>query len=92
MRESEVATKQAWLGDLTVSDYDYHDVPSRVWDEWERCNIEWSSYPFESVPWLRATADRLSQDISKRLLVVNKPHLGPSLFGPMLYSISGLEV
>lgn len=82
MRESEVATKQAWLGDLTVSDYDYHDVPSRVWDEWERCNIEWCSYPFESVPWLRATADRLSQDISKRLLVVNKPHLGPIAFWP----------
>jgi hypothetical protein len=67
---------------LSVRDYAYGDIPSEIWESWETRNAEWHSYPFESVPWLRAAADGRSPGIAMRLLVASAPRLGPVAFWP----------
>jgi hypothetical protein len=79
------------MGGLSVHDYAYKDIPAQVWNAWEKCNSEWNCYPFESTPWLCATADGLSQNISKRVMVVNRSCSDPVAFWPyaMQCSYSG---
>lgn len=72
----------ATLDKIIVHDYDYHDIPDAVWDAWEVCNAQWHSYPWESVTWLRAAAEGLSPEISKRLLVAGDARSGPIAFWP----------
>jgi hypothetical protein len=70
------------LSYLTVDDYGYWEVPKEIWEVFGKCNAEWHSYPFESVPWLRASAESLPVGICARLLIASDRHLGPVAFWP----------